>query len=277
MQAAACFAGTTELAFMRYFPGARYAAMGGALTGLPAEPDTAFFSPAGFSLLKGTKLSFSHAEYFAGSRYETVSAVKQFGDSTAAGISVLYLWTGTQDRRDSFGVPSGIFSPFQVVPVLSIARGLTREIALGLNMKFPYENLDGSAVFGVLYDVSGFLQISEAISFGACLVNAGAYGDLPELLKAGLGFSSGIFKADLDAEIQNAGSPVYSAGVAVKPEEFLVLMSGCRYDTAVPCELLNRLSFGLEINVAPFTLVYGLKVNDVLGNTHYVSLIVQLD
>ena len=277
MPAAACLAATTELAFMRYFPGARYAAMGGALTGLPAEADSVFFSPAGLYLLKGTKLSFSHAEYFAGSRYEAVSAVRQFGDSTAVAVSALYFWTGTQDRRDGFGVSSGTFSPFQVVPAFSVSRGLTKEIALGLNIKFPYENLDGNEALRILYDISGFLCLSDSVSFCVCLVNAGIHQDLPALFKTGLGVSSGVIKADIDAEFQNAGSPVYAAGISVRPEEFLTLLAGVRYDAGTPWNILNCFSFGVEIGVRPFALSYGIKLSDALADTHYASLIVQLE
>ena len=168
LPALACFAGTTELAFMRYFPGARFAAMGGALTGLPGEQDNVFFSPSGLCWLKGAFLNFSHTEYFAGSRYEALSAMRQVGASTAVGVSAMYLWTATQDRRDSFGVSEGTFSPFQAVPALSIAQGLSKTAAAGLNIKFPYENLDGSSILHVLYDASGLVWITEYISFGAC-------------------------------------------------------------------------------------------------------------
>ncbi len=270
-------AGTTELAFMEVFPGSRYAAMGGALTGLPGEPDTVFFSPSSLCWSSGTFLNFSHTEYFAGARYETVTAMRQMGNSSALGISAMYLWTGTQERRDGFGVSEGGFSPFQAVPVLSIAQGLSKTAAAGLNIKFPYENLDESCSFHVLYDVSGFVQLSDNISFGACLVNAGTYPGLPEMLRAGLGVSASGFKADIDAELSNEYSPVYSAGISVKPEEFLALMFGYRYDTAAQYGLLNCVSFGLELNVSAFSLTYGAKLNDMLGNTHYVSLFAKLN
>ena len=268
---------TTELAFMRFFPGARYAAMGGALTGLPAEPDTVFFSPAGLAFMKGTSLTFSHTEYYAGSRYEEASAIRQLGDSTALAISVLYLWTGTQDRRDSLGLSLGTFSPYQAVPVLSVSKGLTKDISLGFNMKFPYENLDGSEAFRVLYDFSALLNILECLSFGACLVNAGTYQDLPVLVKAGLGFSSGVIKADLDAEFKNAGSPVYAFGVSVLPEEFLALMAGVCYDSGTTLNILNCFSFGVEISVRRFSLSCGMKVNYSAATTQYGALRVRLD
>ncbi len=274
---APCFAETTELAFLGVFPGARYAAMGGALTGLPKETDTVFFSPSGLCSLQGTFLNFSHTEYFAGSRYETLSAIWQTGDSTAVGFSAIYLWTGTQERRDSFGVSGGTFSPFQAVPILSIAKGVSKTAAVGLNMKFPYENLDGSSALHVLYDISGFMSISDNLSFGACLVNAGTYRDLPELVRAGIGLSFSGLKADVDVEVRNSGSPVYSSGISVKPQEFLALMLGYRYDTAAQYGLLNCISFGLELNISIFSLSYGMKLNDMLGNAAYVSLLARLN
>ncbi len=270
-----CNAGSAEMPFLQTQSSARTEAMGGAIAGMAGNSNSVFGNPAALSSLKGSELSFSHFEYYGGIRHETVSAVSELANGTALGLSLVYINNGEQDRRDIFGVRSGNFTPFQLVPTLSFSTAINKDISFGANVKVPYENIDDYSSAKVVFDLAAFLNVGEGFSAGINFQNLGLYENPPANLKAGMGYFSASLSAGLDLNCRPGGPSALGLGLEGTVLEGFPLRAGIKYDTGEAFNLLNSLSFGFGVKITQLSLDYAFKLREDLGNTHYVTAVVR--
>ena len=274
--ALSCQGATPILAFLRTQGSARIESMGGVTAGIDGDINSVFGNPAALSVISGYEFAFSHYEYYGGIRHETASAVSQLGNGTTLGLSVVYINNGEQERRDIFGVQDGSFTPFQVLPTLSFAKSVSKGFSLGANVKVPYENIDNYSSAKVVFDLAAFIEAGEGLSVGVNFQNFGLYSDLPVNIKAGFGYSAGILSGGLDCNYETGQSAVLGLGLEGAVVDGFCIRAGMKYDMGETFSLINSMSFGFGVKIDPIRLDYAFKMDESLGNAHFVTISIKL-
>lgn len=267
---------TTSLVFLKNPVGARPVGMGEAFAGLSNDINGIFYNPASISFISNYSLSFSHIEFVQGIRYELLSGLIPIDAGSSGAISIIYINNGVQERRDIFGTVNGEFTPYQIVPVLTFAKNITASFSLGANVKLPYETIDTYSSMKVVFDIAGFYKTDKNYSFGLNLQNIGVYDNLPVNLKLGAAYQNNIIQAGFDVNIPYRSNVSFNLGAEVKILENCFLRGGLRYKTGDIFNFINNVTLGLGVKFDIITFDYGFKIYDELGNTHFVSLIVNI-
>ncbi|MFH1825009.1 MAG: PorV/PorQ family protein [Candidatus Firestonebacteria bacterium] len=265
---------TTNFAYLRNSIGAKPVSMGEASGGLADDVYSIFYNPAGISFVDNYSLLFSHIEFFQGIRYEITSGIIPVSKNTSIGISAIYINNGLQEKRDISGNPGGEFAPYQIIPIISFGKNLTSEISIGANVKIPYEVIDDYSNFKVLFDLAGFFKANSNYSFGINLQNVGVYENLPINLKLGAGYNDNLLKMGFDINIPYKSSMIFNLGGEIKVIENLFLRGGLKYKLYTNFDFISNVTLGFGFKFDIFSIDYGFKYYDELGNTHFVSLVV---
>ena len=269
--------GAVNFSYLNNPAGARPAGMAEAFTGMPGNIDGLFYDPAALSGIKHTTLSFSHIEFLQGVRYEyAVAAIPLAGAVLGAGA--VYVNNGVQERRDINGVVTGDFTPYQIIPQLTVAAELLKDISLGLSFKLPYEVIDDYSNYKPFFDIGINAKVIEHLYAGASARNLGTSENTPAEFRAGLAYTG--TELNLCADLMNIpeqGNSTFSVGLEVKAIELLVLRAGYRYKFGAANDTLEGLTAGFGVRFDTLALDYGYKLYDVLGATHFFSLTIVIN
>lgn len=267
---------TVSLAYLKNPVGARPVGMGETFTGLSNDINCVFYNPAALSSMSKYSFSFSHIEFLQGIRYELLSGLIPVGAGSSGAISVIYINNGLQEKRDAYGVVEGDFTPYQVVPIFSFAGNIAGGLSLGGNVKLPYESIDTYNSIKVVFDFAGFYRADKNYSFGVNLQNIGAYNDLPVNLKLGAAYQDNFLQAGLDVNIPYRSNISLSSGAEIMVVNNCFIRGGLRHKMGEKFDLVSNITLGFGFIYDIFSLDYGFKMYDELGNTHFISLIVKL-
>lgn len=269
-------AATTDSVYLRNSIGAKPVSMGDAFAGFGADANSVFYNPASLARMTGYSLFLSHIEFIQGARYEVASGAAVLGNNSAMALTCYYISNGSQEKRDINGILEGEFTPIQIVPMLSFAGAVTEQISLGANVKLPYEVIDDFSSLKVLFDIAGFIKLDDNFSAGINLQNIGTYNNLPVNLKAGIGFRSGPLRSGFDVNIPDKADVIYNAGAEYMVIDNLFVRAGLKYQYNSTADFYTNFSFGFGYKIEIFTIDYGFRMFDTLGNTHFISILFNL-
>ena len=122
-------------AFLKIGVGARALGLGGAYTALSDEASGLAWNPAGAAGLTKRELGVTHAELFAGTRYDFIGFVQpsKFG---SFGASAIHLSQAALQGRDEAGRTTGSFGASDSAVALSYAAWAPLELKVGGSLKF---------------------------------------------------------------------------------------------------------------------------------------------
>jgi len=110
---------------------ARTDALGGAFTGVADDPSALFFNSAGLSSLQDARISLNHNSYLAGTFEETLLVGLPAGDLGGFAGAVQYVFWGTLDERNAFGVDQGTSGDSDIALSLGWGKALSKNFSIG--------------------------------------------------------------------------------------------------------------------------------------------------
>lgn len=275
--------GDSGALFLRLGMGARSLGMGEAFTAVAEDASSAYWNPAAMSAVLGTRLMFTHTEYFQSVKLEQLVLTHET-DYGTFGLGFTGLHMGEMDRYEDVPseIPLGTFSAHDVSFTLAYSRYFLPNLSAGVAVKPVYQKIDETTASGVAFDI-GLYHVSQipGVKFAAVAANIGApmkFVDeefaLPRMLKIGGSYErhidvlKGDILATLDIVFPNDGNTKQHIGAEYGYSRQLFLRAGYKgnYDSQGP-------TFGLGVRYRQFDLDYGVLFggND-LGDSHRISL-----
>ncbi|MBN2280794.1 MAG: PorV/PorQ family protein [Candidatus Marinimicrobia bacterium] len=139
--------------FLKIFPGVFGSAMGGASSSLNYSSEVVFWNPAGLNDIRQNSLFVSHADYFAGIRYENIAVTfpLNFGVVSFYGTGLLSgdIRETTVDEPDGTG---DYFSANDFAFGVAYGTQLTNKFSVGGGIKMISMAVDKVDALGVAFD-----------------------------------------------------------------------------------------------------------------------------
>lgn len=165
----------TSAAFLKIPVGARAVAMGGAYTALAEGADALYWNPAGVASLSGKQLGTTHAELFAGMRYDFLGYVQPTSVGSI-GTSMALLSQGGIEGRGENREPTGGFGASDAAFSLAYGRNLSRIPArVGLSVKYLESRIGADAARSYALDLGTLYRLpaQAPLSLGLAARNIG--------------------------------------------------------------------------------------------------------
>lgn len=282
--------GTTGFAFLQVPTGARAVAMGGAFTAVPGDPLSLYWNPAAAALSGQSMLSTNYTSYMMDMQAGFIGWVSPRENSTI-GVSVNYFYGGSFDRttmEDPMGTGEQ-FSSTSMALAGTWAKPLTESIAVGATGRFIYSQIDTYNANGFSADIGGIYCPPAIPGFATALVvrNAGIQTKAfytendPMPTEVSAGVSQKLLNENLllaaDATMPFEGDIDAAVGAEYKPISMLALRAGWSLSAMNTADaagggFIDAMGFGMGTHYDRFTLDYAWKPYADLGNTHRISL-----
>lgn len=283
-------AGTTGFTFLQVPSGARAVAMGGAFTAVPGDPISLYWNPAASATTTSSMLTTTYTSYMMDMQAGFAGWVNP-RENDAIGVSLNYFFGGNFDRtttEDPMGTGEQ-FSSNSIALAGTWAKPLTETISIGVTGRFIYSQIDSYNANGFSVDLGGMYSPSALPGLTGALVvrNAGVqtkafYSEndpMPTEIAAGVSQSlmDGNLLIAADATMPLEGDIDFAAGVEYKPVEMLALRTGWSLSAKETADnagggFVDAMSFGMGTQYNQFSLDYAWKPYADLGNTHRISL-----
>jgi hypothetical protein len=147
-------AGTAGLQALKILPGARDAALAGAMVSLTNDATSVFVNPGGLGFVTQPQTAVSHVAWLAGSRTDAAVIATPVGEFVLAFSAIRF---GIEEYEETtVRQPMGtgrMVSAGDIVIGLGAARRFSDKLTIGLQFKYVRESLDNDAVSSILFDV----------------------------------------------------------------------------------------------------------------------------
>ena len=148
--------GQSLMQYLRLEVGAKQVAMGGAYTAMSGDVSDIFWNPAGIANLKNRDVFFSHTNWIADIGYNAIAAGFNAGELGSFVISGLMMDYGTfygtavdPNPSNFLGyIDEGTFTVQEWAIGLGYARNLSQQFSIGAQLKYAYQDLGNSTVYG---------------------------------------------------------------------------------------------------------------------------------
>jgi len=288
-------AGSTAAAFLKLGAGARAAALAGAFTGVPGDPFSIYWNPAGLAYSGPERsLGFFHNEYFQGLGQEFLaySAPARRG-VWGLGLNYFYAGSGLERRSglneadpvNPISPPEGSFGAYDLAFSGGYARRLEEGYAAGAAVKLIRQSIDDERGYSAALDLGllrEFAWRGGDYTAGLAVLNLGPgikfserrY-DLPLVFKAGLSRrldeSGALLSLEADKPVDNYLA--LAAGVEYPLTSRLALRTGYRYRLhGNELGAWSGFSAGAGVAFERLTFDYAFTPFGVLGNSHRFSV-----
>jgi len=147
-------AGTAGLQSLKILPGARDAALGGAVAALTHDVTSVFVNPGGLAFVEQTQASVSHVAWLAGSRTDAAVVATPVGGFVLALSAVRFGIDEFEETTVRQPLGTGrMVSAGDVLVGVAAGRRFSDKLTIGLQFKYVRESLDNDAVSNILFDV----------------------------------------------------------------------------------------------------------------------------
>ncbi len=287
-------AGTTGFDTLKLFYNARSTAMGGAVNGIPKNPDALTFNPAAILEAGSHSVSTTFMDHLVGSAGGSINYVYPKNRFVAYGASLRYWNSGSIDRTEIS--PTGelietgeTFGANNLTASLTTARFISPALDLGASLKFTFGSIDDASASALMIDV-GILHhtVNEKIKVGLSARNIGFQTShysstkhsekLPSVYSAGISMQmTEELLGALDLSKASAENFVARLGLDYRLNPALSLRGGFRsnagdYYMGGAMAFTSGLSLGLGWNVKDFVVDYAVASYGDLGITNQLTL-----
>lgn len=288
-------AGSTSAAFLKLPVGARAAAMGGAFSGVPGDPFSIHWNPAGLAYAGPVRsVGFFHNEYFQGLGQEALAySAPARGGGWGLGLNYFYA-PKDMERRSGYyeddplapiSPSEGKFGAYDLAFSAGYGRRLEGGWTLGGSAKVIRQSIDdesGSSTALDLGALRSFRWRGGEYTAGFAALNLGPgikfvsrrYG-LPAALKAGLSrrFEGNGALAAVEVSKPVDNYPSLSAGMEYPLTGRLALRSGYRWRLhGNELGAWSGFSAGAGVAFDGLTFDYAFSPFGALGNSHRFSV-----
>lgn len=287
--------GTTGFAFVKIQPGARQAAMGGALSAIGGDVNALYWNPAGLARLAQPQATIAYTNHFQDAQFGFLGYARPLDAVQAIGVGVQYLSYGTFQETtvaDPAGSQLGVFGANDLAVLLSYSRAAGRYVAFGVVLKALYERIQDFSTDAYAADAGIQVRIpSRRLGLGVVVQHAGATrsgfaGDarapLPVSLRAGLHFTPEHLPLLISADIEKprAQDVAGHLGGEFNIRDLVFLRAGYATsgrDLRVESSdtPLMGAAAGLGVQMRGYRLDYAYTPALRLGDIHRVSLTFQ--
>ncbi len=168
--------GTTIGQFLLIEPSARVAGMGNAGVTLLSGLDGAYYNPASAAHVDRYELAFTHADWFAGIRYDYAAFAMPLGRWGNGYVSVTSLGSGDIEVR-TVAQPLGtglLYSVNDVAIGVGYARDITDRFSVGTQITWLQETIWNSSASAATVSIGTLFRISDnGLHIGSSLSNFG--------------------------------------------------------------------------------------------------------
>lgn len=270
--------GTTAAAYLKMFPSARPAALGGSFVGVANDPGTVFYNPAGLRTLSHVEFMLSHMELVQGMHCESLVYVQPLQKGLVLGFSGELFTSGPIGKYNELGDRTGTFSAAEGMLGASIAGSISGALLGGVTVKALHQGLDsesaltGAVDAGLLYSSGRWRFGASAQNFGPAMKLGSTGFELPRGVKAGALYRWPRLLS-LSAQLTEylREDPFLSVGaeIPLSREGNVMLRSG--YRTGMSSGAGPGLSFGVGLRDTHLEFSYALSPMGDLGMTHNIS------
>ncbi|MEK7812217.1 MAG: PorV/PorQ family protein, partial [Candidatus Desantisbacteria bacterium] len=279
--------GKDGAAFLKIGVGARAAGMGNGFSAIADDTSAIFYNPAGLVHISSPCISTMYNQWIGGLMHGAITYVNPCFKQSAIGIGAVYLGTNGIPRYEKIDslTQTGEYRAYDASFNCAYAFHFTRGISLGINVKGIQEKIDNEEAGGFAIDFGQLYHTPiEGLSLSTVVQNVG-----PDMR----------FK---DAEYKLP--TCYKLGIAYRFPDYPLLM-GCdwskplhdkwKINAGFECKILNTvalrggfdsqlfedlngggLNLGFGFPIGPYTIDYALVPTKRMGNTHRMSIGMQL-
>jgi hypothetical protein len=274
--------GGSGLTALQIGSSARATAMAEAYTAVAQDASAPLWNPAGMAWMSKRQLHLTHNEWIQGINHEATSLAGP-GRWLAWGVHASLTNVGDIEQRTSASEePLSTFSAHTFSIGLALARKVTEQVSVGLNVNYLYEKIYVESANGYAVDL-GLYYVTpiRGLSAAAVVQNIGAMSalyreksDLPETARLGVAYLLPLgmqnHNVQLAADfVQIIDQESYvNVGVEMWPLAMLALRTGYASNHS------NRdwtMGFGLSVKNLLLDYAY-VPFKQSLGNTHQFSL-----
>ncbi|MEW6557587.1 MAG: PorV/PorQ family protein [Elusimicrobiota bacterium] len=151
--------------------GSRALAMGSAFTAVSDDASNVYWNPAGITYLEKKQVALTYTNMSLDRSYNFISFAMPQKVLMIDGLGVGIIHSGVKDIHgyDAKNYPTKTFSETNLALLVSIAKKIDDEIAVGGNLKLLQGTLDDGTAFGAGFDVSTLVSISDKLKLGIML------------------------------------------------------------------------------------------------------------
>jgi hypothetical protein len=274
VRAASVADGGTAGAWLNGYAGARSLGLGGALVGVGDEALGALWNPAGLQFMDQNQVMFENVQLFEDTSMNGIGFAVPGNWLPTFGLSMVSLRSGEFQRTNEMNDPLGTFQAGETAYLFTLAHGLSRNVAIGANLKVVQQSVEDFSAGGFGADLGALWQITPTLRAGASLLNLGGPAVTlrdtkeawPAVFRAGLAmhvFSGrGLVTAELDQASGGSGTTV-RAGSEYWVQNVMALRVGMDGE---------RATGGVSYRISPqYQVDYGVA-DHPLGLTHRIGL-----
>ena len=268
--------------------GAAAAGMGNAYINSSKDAYAAFWNPAGLSNMmreqKQWSMFFSHNVWIMDMMIDHLSIASYFPQYGVFAVNLAYFNAGPIERYnlDSGGlyVENGTYSPFSIMTGLAYSNRLDRDIDFGINLKYIYDDIDGSSAHAWAFDAGiKYFSPLKGLNFGITASNfAGTLNGfmLPKEISFAVSYSAEIHKYGIDAEYNIAGkvnnTPLHRIGLQVATPYLVIIRLGYQTDNSLVEEGFRNMTIGAGMDVDGRFIDFSYEPFGDIGNSFKLSI-----
>lgn len=279
--------GSTAGAFLKIPMGSRPVSMGEAFVAIADDSNALGWNPGGLDLAKTGEVNFTHLEWLAELRCESVSYLQPLGRLGSIGLSGIWLPVWDIPRTDDNKLID-IFTAADSLVQIGYGKKLGRGFGIGFAGKYVQERIDKKRITAFAGDFGILGTFAQGkIRLGGCVQNLGnkltfidEKSPLPVNFKLGVSFAPRgkrmVVSFGTSQELK--GNSSVEIGGELWFSRWLAFRMGYRHKPAVPsANGLNGLRAGLGLKIASelgtgVKIDYALAPYGDLGLTHRISL-----
>lgn len=256
------------------YSGARSAGMGGAFVASQGDPMGALWNPASITGAYQNTVSLESVQLFESTSITGLGFVAPARRLPSFGFTMLALRSGEFQRTSELNEDLGDFSNGDTAFLMTLGKALSRELALGFNLKYVRQSIEEYSAGGVGLDMGVQWRPHRKLLLGASVLNVGGPNmtlrqleePYPMEMRAGFGLELLNGRALLTGELDSrgdGGGNFLRGGTEVWVHESVALRLGYD-DAAAGGGLTYRMPTGWDFH-------YGAQ-NHELGVTHRFAL-----
>jgi len=151
----------------------RSVGLGGAVTAIGDEAQGALWNPAGISFLRRNGLQVTSARLFDDTSVNGLAFARPSSSMPSLGFNILNLKSGEFERTNDLNEVLGTFDEGDLVMALTVAQALSRDWAVGANIKLARQTVEDFSGNGFGFDLGVMGHVTDGLTVGASALNLG--------------------------------------------------------------------------------------------------------
>ena len=284
-----CFAtgaGTAGAAFLKIGVGARPEGMCGAYVSVSNDLNSLYWNPAGLSLVRRSQAGAAHNIWLGDMSYENLGYVHKLRGQKSVGIMINLMNTKDTRRISRIESDMGDFGVSDLALTVGYGQKLLNMAAVGINAKIIRQAIDRYSAGTICMDIGAIIDITKNTKIGFAVQNIGKSmvfinqaSPLPIIYRIGSSIRLLEDKLLLSIDVVSVydDNDSLNIGMEYSVRELLYLRTGYKLTSDIIVhDSSEEYSAGIGIKFKKYIIDYAFVPYGVLGNTHRISILVEL-